>query len=390
MSEHQAVVIGAGPAGVAAAVALKDVGVRPLVVDEADEVASAWRARYDRLRLNTCRPYSHLPGRKFSKGTPMFPSRDEFVEHLDRHAREPGIEFQLGTRVARIDRSGDRWTLDTSEGELRAPQVVVATGYEAEPIVPDWPGRERFGGPLIHSREYRNPDPFQDKLVLVVGPGCSGMEIAYDLAEGGAARVRLAVRTPPNIIIREPLGPLLARLVVKLLPTARADRLMSAVRRKKLGDLSAVGLPEPEEGVVSRLKRLGVAPAILDHEVIDAVKEGRIEVVAGVEALDERGVTLADGARIEPDALIAATGYRRGLEAMVGHLGVLGEHGAPVTTVSEAAPGLRFVGYVPQPGLIGRFGKEARTVAREIAAARRSGSSPRRAATTRPQAAQGA
>jgi len=105
MSEHQAVVIGAGPAGVAAAVALKDVGVRPLVVDEADEVASAWRARYDRLRLNTCRPYSHLPGRKFSKGTPMFPSRDEFVEHLDRHAREPGIEFQLGTRVARIGSS---------------------------------------------------------------------------------------------------------------------------------------------------------------------------------------------------------------------------------------------------------------------------------------------
>src|SRR4029079_5972682 len=113
-----------------------------------------------------------------------------------------------------------------------------------------------------------------------------------------------------------------------------------------------------------------------------AVRDGRIEVVAAVDSLDEGGVTLADGARIEPDALIAATGYRRGLEAMVGHLGVLGEHGAPVTTVSEAAPGLRFVGYVQQPGLMGRFGKEARTVAREIAAAGRSGSSPRRAATT--------
>ena len=114
---------------------------------------------------------------------------------------------------------------------------------------------------------------------------------------------------------------------MKLLPTARADRLMSAVRRKKLGDLSEFGLPEPDEGVVSRLKRLGVAPAIVDHEVIDAVKDGRIEVVAGVESLDEGGVRLADGTRIEPDALIAATGYRRGLEAMVGHLGVLGEHG---------------------------------------------------------------
>ena len=242
------------------------------------------------------------------------------------------------------------WRLETSTGELTADHVVVAAGYEHTFWVPRWPGRDRFEGRLIHSAEYRNAEEFRGADALVVGSGSSGMEIAYDLAEGGAERVRLAVRTPPNIIIREPLGPLLARLVVKLLPTARADRLMSAVRRKKLGDLSAVGLPEPDEGVVSRLKRLGVAPAIVDHEVIDAVKDGRIEVVAGVESLDEGGVRLADGTRIEPDALIAATGYRRGLEAMVGHLGVLGEHGAPVTTVSEAAPGLRFVGYVPAAG----------------------------------------
>ena len=99
MSEHQVVVIGAGPAGVAAAVALKDLGLRPLLLDEAEEVASAWRARYDRLRLNTCRPYSHLPGRRFPKGTPMFASRDQLVEHVDRHAHEDGIELKLGRRA---------------------------------------------------------------------------------------------------------------------------------------------------------------------------------------------------------------------------------------------------------------------------------------------------
>ena len=93
MSEHDVVVIGACPAGVAAAVALKDRGLRPLLVDRADAVAPMWRARYDRLRLNTCRPYSHLPGRRFPKGTPMFASRDQLVEHLDRHAHEDGIEL---------------------------------------------------------------------------------------------------------------------------------------------------------------------------------------------------------------------------------------------------------------------------------------------------------
>ena len=384
------VVIGAGPAGLATAAQLRRRGVPVLVLERAGAVGSSWRGRYDRLRLNSSRPFSKLPGARYPAGTPMFPSRDQVVAYLEDYARDNELEIRFRTRVERLEPHGGGWCLETSTGDLTADHVIVAAGYEHTFWVPRWPGRDRFERRLIHSAEYQNAEQFRGADALVVGSGSSGMEIAYDLAEGGAARVRLAVRTPPNIIIREPLGPLLARLVVKLLPTARADRLMSAVRRRKLGDLSAVGLPEPEEGVVSRLKRLGVAPAILDHEVIDAVKEGRIEVVAGVEALDERGVTLADGARIEPDALIAATGYRRGLEAMVGHLGVLGEHGAPVTTVSEAAPGLRFVGYVPQPGLIGRFGKEARTVAREIAAARRSGSSPRRAATTRPQAAQGA
>jgi cation diffusion facilitator CzcD-associated flavoprotein CzcO len=138
MSEREVVIVGAGPAGVTAAVALKDLRLRPLVVDQADQVASSWRTRYDRLRLNTCRPFSHLPKRRFAKGTPMFPSRDQLVEHLEHHAREDGIDLQLGTRVERIERSDGHWALETSAGELRAPQVVVATGYEQEPIIPDW------------------------------------------------------------------------------------------------------------------------------------------------------------------------------------------------------------------------------------------------------------
>jgi cation diffusion facilitator CzcD-associated flavoprotein CzcO len=372
MSEHQVVVVGAGPAGVAAALALKDVGLRPVLVDEADEVASAWRTRYDRLRLNTCRPYSHLPGRRFPKGTPMFASRDQLVEHLIRHAHEDGIELKLGTRVGRIDRPGGHWTLDTSEGELRTPQVVVATGYEAEPIIPDWPGRERFGGLLIHSRDYRNAEPFGDKLVLVVGPGCSGMEIAYDLAEGGAAKVWLSARTPPNIVLRAGPGGLpgdMIAVVLLHLPARFGDAVARFGRKQDLGDLTEFGLPVPEEGLMTRFHRTGQAPAIVDMEVIEAIKARRIEVVKGVEALDETGVGLAGGSRVEPNVVICATGYSRVLGPLVGHLDVLDERGMPRSLAEKApAPGLRFVGYVPRPGGIGYAGKEARRAAKAIAA----------------------
>jgi hypothetical protein len=371
MGEPRVVVVGAGSAGIAAAVALKDRGLGPVVVDQADEVASSWRTRYDRLRLNTCRPFSHVPGRRFPRGTPLFASRDEIVEHLDRHAREDGIDLRLRTRVERLDRSNGGWALDTSEGELRAPQVIVSTGYEQEPVIPDWPGRERFGGELLHSRDYRNPERFQGKRVLVVGPGCSGMEIAHDLAVGGADRVWLSARTPPNIVLRQGPGPIpgdIAGMLLYNLPSRFGDAVARIGRRLAVGDLTEYGLPVPDEGVMTRVHRTGQAPAIVDKEVVDAIKARRFEIVPGVESLDETGVQLAGGSRVEPEVVICATGYRRLLEPLVGHLGVLDERGIPRTRGErEAMPGLRFIGYVPRPGGIAYAGREATRTARAIA-----------------------
>jgi hypothetical protein len=90
--------------------------------------------------------------------------------------------------------------------------------------------------------------------------------------------------------------------------------------------------------------------------------------VAGVDSLDVTGVQLADGSRIEPDAIIAATGCRPALDRMVGHLDVLDDRGTPrALRGEEAAPGLRFVGYVPRPGQIGYMGREAKRAAKAIA-----------------------
>jgi cation diffusion facilitator CzcD-associated flavoprotein CzcO len=371
MSEHQVIVVGAGPAGVSAALALKDRGIKPLVLEQADQVASSWRGRYDRLRLNTCRPLSRLPGRPYPKGTPMFPTRDQVVQYLERHAQEEGIDLQFGTSVERIDNQNGGWAAHTSAGDITAPQVVVATGFEHDPFIPDWPGREAFGGTLLHSSEYRNPEPFQGKRMLVVGAGSSGMEIAHDLATGGAAKVWLSARTPPNITPREGPGGFPADMIAVTLlrfPTRFGDAAARFGRRMQFGDLTEYGLPVPDEGVYTRMYRLGVAPAIVDKEVIEAIKDGKIEVVRAVEALDETGVQVVDGERVEPDAIICATGYRRGLEPLVGHLGVLDERGRPRAVGEEpAADGLRFLGYVPRPGALGYAGKQAKRAAKAIA-----------------------
>lgn len=375
MSQPEAVVVGAGPAGLVAAAELGRRGVRPLVLERADAVGASWRGRYDRLRLNSSRWVSQLPGARYARGTGLFPPRDDVVRYLEDYASSHALAVRLNTSVERIDRDGDGWRLRTSTGDVSTRQVIVATGYAHTPRIPSWPGREQFSGRLLHAAEYRSPAAFRGADVLVVGSGCSGMEIAYDLATGGAGRVRLAVRTSPNILLRSAVGPILARVALKL-GTDRADKIMRAAQRRTVGDLTAYGLPFPEEGMASRFVRLGVAPAIIDKETVQAIKDRRFEVVPAVERFDGGAVVLADGSRIEPDAVIAATGYRTALASMVGHLGVLDERGIPRVKVAEAAPGMRFIGYIPRPGQIGRMGQEAARAADEIAGP---GRSPRRA-----------
>lgn len=367
--QRDVVVVGAGLAGVSAALALEEQSVRALVLDAADRVGASWHGRYDRLRLNSPRAVSHLAGRKYAKGTPKFPGRDVVAAHIAESAS--ALDVRLSTEVERLTKANGSWTLATSAGDLSARQVVVATGHERRPLIPDWPGRGDFRGKLIHAAEYRNPEPYRGRKVLVVGSGCSGMEIAYDLADGGAGKVWMAVRTPPNIVLREGPGGIpgdYIALVMMRFPTRFADAFANFGRKQAVGDLSDYGLPVPEEGVFARLRRLGVAPAIVDMPVIEAIKAGDIEVTRGVESLDETGITLADGTRLEPDAVVCATGYERGLDGLVGHLGVLDDAGRPRATGERAAaPGLRFIGYVPQPSQLRKTAADAKRAARAIA-----------------------
>jgi putative flavoprotein involved in K+ transport len=98
-----------------------------------------------------------------------------------------------------------------------------------------------------------------------------------------------------------------------------------------------------------------------------------VEIVAAVESFDGPDVVLADGSRVAPDAVIAATGFRAGLEELVGHLGVLDARGLPVETDGRPAlPGLWFVGMKPTLGGQLREGSiAARNVAAAVAAGRR-------------------
>jgi putative flavoprotein involved in K+ transport len=269
------------------------------------------------------------------------------------------------------DSSGEGWTLDTSAGQLRARFVVVATGYNHTPVLPAWPGRDGFAGELIHGQDYRNPEPYRGRDVLVVGSGNTGAEIAVDLVEGGAARVRMAIRTPPHILLREVNGMpgQIAGVLLRHLPLRLADGLIGVAQRINVGDLSEYGIGRPPHGPFTRAVKEDVVP-ILDVGLLGLLKLGQVEVVAAVEGFDGADVLLADGSRIQPDAVIACAGYARALEPLVGHLGLLGFKGRPTVHGAQThpnAPGLYFIGYSnPVSGMFREFGIVARRIARAI------------------------
>jgi putative flavoprotein involved in K+ transport len=374
MERHEAIVCGAGAAGLGAAAALRGRGVAAVVLEQAADVAASWRSRYDELRLNTLGWLSSPPGmRAWRYRYGRYPTRDRWIEFLERYAAHNDIAVRHGVRVERIDRMGDGWRVDTSGGPFHAPLVVVATGWDREPHVPRWPGGAAFAGELLHAAEYRSATDFRGRDVLVAGGGNTGSEIAFCLSAGGAARVRVAVRTPPSVVPRDllqfPLNYL--AIVGERVPPRVADAIWRRVQRLIYGDLGRYGLSQPALGLFSTMALRNVSP-VVDGGFVRAVKRGRIELVAAVEAFDGADVLLADGSRVRPEVVIAATGYRRGLEALVGHLGVLAGNGAPLVTGAAehpAAPGLHFVGYMPRlSGQLRHARLEARALGRAVAA----------------------
>jgi cation diffusion facilitator CzcD-associated flavoprotein CzcO len=348
MIETEVLVIGGGAAGLAAAQALARAGVEVRLLEGDAELGGPWRRRHKNLTLNSHRDLSVLPGVKYPVGTPAFPSRAAVISLFEEFASLHGLAIDFSTTVDKVERAGDRWQATAAGRLYLARHIVIATGRDKVPFIPDWPGRDGFTGRIVHSADFGEAALYRGQSVLVAGAGNSGIDALNHLirVETGpiwlSARHALAVlpKRVFNIAVHK-ISPMLARL-----PLAIADKVIATVQRLSFGDLSQLGLPSSAGGPASRLAIDSVAIAS-DDGAVEAMKAGRIKAVPEIRALDGRRVILQDGSSIEPDVVIAATGYRTGLEPMVGHLGVLDARGKPLFNGGQNdpnLPGLWFTG----------------------------------------------
>lgn len=367
------IVIGAGLSGLATAHALTERGLPVTVLEARDRVAEPWRRRHPALRLNIHRKFAGLPGQAAPHTDGTYLKRDTVVAHLERYAARLHASIHFGADATAVERGGAGWRVTTKASEYVAENLVIATGRESIPHIPDWPGRDAFAGELLHVADLGDVSRFDGKRVLVVGAGNSGTDALNHLSRHNPAEVMVSLRYGPAVVPKRIFGyPLhgLARFFAAL-PNAVLDPAFRLTEWLFLGDLRRYGLTSHPDGGSTRLVRDGVTFAI-DDGFVAALKAGRFRIVPRVEGFSGDGVALADGSVCGPDVVIAATGYRTGLEPLLGHLGVLDENGRPHHSMGERdpqQPGLWFAGFKPiYTGFFDAAGIAAKRIATGVAA----------------------
>jgi putative flavoprotein involved in K+ transport len=277
------IVVGAGQAGLSLAWHLKRQRRRFVVIDAAQELGHAWRSRWDSLRLFTPTQYDALPGMDFPGPADTYPTKDQVADYLTAYAARFELPVLLNTAATRLEQTADGFAVHTTQGTLRARQVVVATGPFQTPVIPGVAGDLDRDVVQLHSADYRNPGQLPPGPVLVVGAGNSGLQIADELAGSRPVTLAVGATSPqlPQRILGRDLFWWLTRLGV--LDKTADSRLARRVRAR--GDL-VIG------SSVKALRGRGVA------------------VGPRVVSCSAEGVTFADGLRLSPRSVIWATGFR--------------------------------------------------------------------------------
>jgi hypothetical protein len=310
-------VIGAGSSGMVAVKALADAGLPCDCFEETGEVGGLWvfgngrSTAYSSLSINTSRQRMQYADFAMPAHYPDYPGHAQIAQYfrayVERFELRRHIRFR--TRVERVEPlQGGGFAVKTSDGvTAEYGAVVVANGHHWKPHYPEPPFPGAFAGTSLHSSEYRGPKTphdFSGERVVVLGFGNSAVDIACELATGGARRVMLATRRGAWVLPKYVLGKPVDQLGTStgFLPPSLGLRLSELLYPLVIGNLRALGLPKPDHP-------LGGAHPTLSSDLLPLIKAGRVIPKPNLRALHGHELEFADGSREPVDALVYATGY---------------------------------------------------------------------------------
>lgn len=342
------VVVGGGQAGLALGFYLRRTPLSWIILDDQPGPGGAWGRTWDSLRLFSPARFSSLPGWLMPGGADAYPTRGEAIAYLAEYEARYGLPVARPVHVRAVHREDGRFRIDTDGGAWTADALVSATGSWANPILPDVPGREAFRGVQLHSGQYRSPDAFAGRRVLVVGGGNSGAQVLAEVS-------RVADAT--WVTLDEP----------RFLPDHVDGRYLFD-QATEIYRAQKEGRPPPPPA--------DLGDVVMVPPVREARDRGVLHAVRPFVRMTEGGVVWPDGREEGVDAVIWCTGYRPALEHLR-PLGVVEADGRVQVrgTRSVREPRLWLVGYGNWTGFASAtlvaVGRSARATVDEIVAALR-------------------
>jgi putative flavoprotein involved in K+ transport len=276
-------VVGAGQSGLSIGYYLKQTDFTFLLVDAVDRIGSSWRNRYDSLVLFSPNAYSALPGLSLRGHPEDFPGKEDIASYLEGYANNFSIPVSLQTCVNTIRKEHDRYIAHTSDGLIRAKNVVVATGAFRKPFVPPLSGKISDDIFQLHSSEYKRPSQLPEGSVLIAGGGNSGAQIAAELSE--KKEVFLSCGHQLLFVPIRIMGRSLFWWYDKL-----------GILKIKADSFLAKFLQHREQVIGTELKRL--------------IRSGKVKLKKKLVAIDGKMAEFKDKSRMHVSSIIWATGFQ--------------------------------------------------------------------------------
>ncbi|WP_441240575.1 flavin-containing monooxygenase [Tardiphaga sp. 768_D3_N2_1] len=306
-------VIGAGPAGLAAIQSLKAVGHAVEAVEQSADVGGQWlygaapSAVYASTHLISSKRTTAFSDFPMPEDWPAYPGHRQVLDYLQSYARHfdlyPLIRFNTGVRSLAPQGSG--WRAVFSDGAAADyAGVVIANGHLSDPLIPKTSGS--FDGPVMHAKDYKTADIFAGKRVLVVGMGNTGCDIVVD-AVHRADKVLWSVRGGnhfvPKFLAGKPADEGNHKPKRFIIPKNLRSRLHEPILRFIVGAPERFGLPKPQHRLYDRTP-------IVNSLVLQHLGQGDVALRKPVREFNGKLVVFADGRCDEVDLVLLATGYR--------------------------------------------------------------------------------
>jgi dimethylaniline monooxygenase (N-oxide forming) len=318
-------IIGGGPGGLVATRYLKHHGFEPVIFEQGDQIGGQWNVRsphsgvWPSMVTNTSRFLTCFSDLAPEPGAPIFPSNHDILAYLKRYAQRFDIDSHIryGTRVQLLERnpSGEGWEIRSNDPQARSElfqYVVVASGRFNKPLIPSLSGLDSFCGQggVLHSFQYKDPESFRGKRVLVVGCAISALEIASDLAMLGASRVVSTFRRQRYVMQKLVAGVPSDALTLTRFAALDAEVTPQELTCEKAQNwvLRTFGSPEQFGALTPAGNFLTVGRALSQH-FLPLVAEGRIAVKPWIKEIQGRKVHFEDTSSEEFDAIILGTGF---------------------------------------------------------------------------------